>query len=175
MRALKATVLAAMTAWSGLALAQQPGGIDPEKLKTAFPPAWEGYETKGPEFEAPMAGLPGFGSVTAQYRDQRGGTNFFEAILRVADMGASGGKMYADYGADYLKGPVDNDTQKSTTVGGMPGLVTMTGDDHMQVETYVAPRILVSASCQKAKPEECVAVLERFDFVTLKRLAEEAP
>lgn len=168
-------VAAILLGLTGASVAQTPSGIDPELLKAAFPPAWEGYETKGPEFEEPMAGLGGFGHVTAQYRDQRGGTNFFEAILTLSDLGASGGRMYADYGADYLKGPVENDTQKSTTVSGMPGLITMTGDDHMQVETFVAPRLKVSASCLKATPEQCVAALERFDFASLKKLAGEAP
>ncbi len=148
----------------------QDAPLDPSRLQAAFPPAWEGYERSEPEYEKAMMGIGGLAS--ARYRDSRGGTNFFEATLRISDMGANGGKMYADYGADYLKGPVENDTQKSTTVKGQPALITMTGDDHREVETYVAPRIKASAFCQKAKSEECVAALERFDFEALKAISD---
>lgn len=164
----------ALAALAAPALAQD-AALGAERLKAAFPAAWDGYERSEPEFEAPMAGLGGFGQASANYRDQRGGTNYFEAVLRISDMGLSGGRMYADYGADYLKGPVENETQKSVTVGGQPGLLTLGGDDYVLVETYFAPRLLVSASCMKATTEECVAAIERFDFAALKALAETTP
>lgn len=150
--------------------AAQEQALAEDKIKAVMPLAWEGYERSEPEYIKAMIGFGGRGE--ASYRDVRGGTNFFEATLRVSDLGVADGKMYADYGAEYLKGPVANDVQKSVTVKGLPGLLTMTGETHMMVETYVGPRLQVSAVCMNAKLEECQASLERFDFDALKVLSE---
>ncbi|WP_164778308.1 hypothetical protein [Mesorhizobium sp. M7A.F.Ca.US.006.01.1.1] len=151
----------------------KPAGIDPEHMKAAFPEAWEGYERSPPEYEASTPPIGQIGKSSARFRDVRGGTNFFEVELEITDLGIPGGKMYQDYGADYLKAQIENDTQKSVTVKGLPGLMTRTGEDHMMIDTFVAPRLHVGAFCLKAQPAGCLAAIERFDFDRLKALANE--
>ncbi len=146
--------------------------LDPDALAAAFPPASEGFTRSEPEYEVAPSYAGEKGKSIAHYTPAGGGMNGFEATLYFADLGLQGGKMYQEFGADYLKGTVSNETQKSITVKGLPGLVTDMGYDQWQVETFLPPRLHVTASCRNATQQECSAFFDQVDLAPLKMLSE---
>ncbi len=152
-------------------LAQQASGPTPEAMLAALPAAWEGYEQVAPVFEEAPSHAGGLGQVKARYRSTTPGTLAPEYSLLISEMGESGGKMYKDYGADYLKGPVENETQRSLAVFGLPGLLTTTSQNSLMIETYLEPSLHIEAHCIRATEAECLAAAEHFDIGMLQALA----
>ena len=159
----------------GPALAESPAGLAPEALTTSLPEAWEGFTRDAPEYTPAPDYTGEVGSVRARYASGQGSASPVEYVLRLSDLGARAGKSYAEYGADYLKGPVQNDSEHSLEIKGQPALLTSTSDTTMQIVTFFAPGLVVSVSCMNASEAECQATLERLDFDALKALAATVP
>lgn len=154
----------------GTAQAQNADPYAPDAMATALPAAWDGADRKPVELTKRKSYGAEFATVSSHYKSGFGKSPIFELVLRIADMGPEGGKMYRDYGADYLKKDVSSETEKSVTVKGRKGLRTTTSRESMSIVSYVEPRILVEASCIKADEATCLKALERVDFERLAKL-----
>lgn len=98
------------------------------------------------------------------------GPGRLELVLRISDEGANAARMYRDYGADYLKQDVRNDTQKSLTRGGRRFLLTRSTATSMGIETMVGVSWMVNLGCIEATEAQCVDALGHRDFVGLEKL-----
>jgi hypothetical protein len=169
-RAAAAASLLALAASATVSYAQS-SPHPPETMATALPAAWDGADRKPVQVEKRKSYGAEYATVSSHYRSGIGKSPAFELVLRITDMGPEGGKMYRDYGADYLKTNVASETEKSVTVAGRRGLRTTTSKDSLTIVTFVEPRILVEASCIKADETTCLKALERVDLARLAKLA----
>lgn len=159
-----ASLLLLQTAWADPA---QP--VDPARLKPFLPAAWKGMERL--KVEAGPAGLTGKTSeAKGHYKAAFNGPGRLELVLRLSDEGANGARMYRDYGADYLKQDVKNDTQKSLVQGGRRFLLTRSTATSMGIETLVGDRWMVNLSCIEATETQCLDALSHVDFAGLEKL-----
>jgi len=152
-----------------LAWADPAQPVDPGRLKPFLPLAWKGVERLKVE-----AGRDMFTGKTSQaqahYKAAFNGPARLELVVRIGDEGANAARMYRDYGADYLKQDVRNDTQKSLVQGGRRFLLTRSTATSMNIETQVGGRWMVSLSCIEATEAQCVDALGRIDFAGLEKL-----
>lgn len=152
------------TAWADPA---QP--VDPQRLKPFLPAAWKGMERL--KVEAGRAGLTGKTSeAKVHYKAAFNGPGRLELVLRISDEGANAARMYRDYGADYLKQDVKDDTQKSLVQGGRRFLLTRSTATSMGIETLVGDRWMVNLSCIEATEAQCTDALGHLDFAALEML-----
>lgn len=143
--------------------------VDPVRLKPFLPSAWKGMERL--KVEAGRAGLSGKTSeAKGHYKAAFDGPGRLELVLRISDEGASGARMYRDYGADYLKQDVKDATQKSLVQGGRRFLLTRSTATSMGIETLVGDRWMVNLSCIEATEAQCVDALGRVDYAGLEKL-----
>ena len=151
------------------------GALPPEALLAQFPPAWAGVTAEAPDYEEAPAYTGEKGYARAAYHAAQNTSSPEDYILRLKDLGATSGRMYQDYGADYLKGPVADDVQHSITVKGQPALVLRTSDSTMEITTFFAPGLVLSVSCMNISEDACRAAMERLDFGALQALAATIP
>ena len=158
------SLLALNGAWADPA---QP--IEPDRLKPYLPTAWKGMERL--KVEAGRAGLTGkVSEAKAHYKAAFNGPGRLELVLRISDEGASAARMYRDYGADYLKKDIKEETQKSLVQGGRRFLLTRGTATSMGIETLVADRWSVNLSCIESTEAQCVEALGKMDFAALEKL-----
>lgn len=167
-RAALSLLILSLTGTAGLA---QSPPYAPETMATALPAAWDGSERKPVEVTKRKAYGAEYATVSSRYVSAFGKSPVFELVLRITDMGPEGARMYRNHGADYLKGDVSSETEKSLVVAGRRALRTTTSANSLNVVTFVEPRILVETSCIKAEEAVCVKALERVDLARLSKLA----
>ncbi|GLS16910.1 hypothetical protein [Hydrogenophaga electricum] len=152
-----------------LAWADPAQPVDPARLKPFLPLAWKGVERLKVE-----AGRDMFTGKTSQaqahYKADFNAPARLELVVRIGDEGANAARMYRDYGADYLKQDVRNDTQKSLVQGGRRFLLTSATATSMSIQTQVGGRWMVSVNCIEATEAQCVDALGRIDFAGLEKL-----
>lgn len=158
------SLLCAVPAWANPA---QP--VDPARLKPFLPPAWKGMERLSAD--AGPAGLAGKASeAKARYKAMLNGPGRLELVLHVRDEGANAARMYRDYGADYLKRDVREDSQKSLVLGGRRFLLTRSTPTSLGLETLVGDRWMVNLSCIEATEAQCVEAMGHVDLAALEKL-----
>jgi hypothetical protein len=142
--------------------------IDPERLKALLPAAWAGVERRNVEVKRNIAGQKN--SVAEAYYKGGGSGGQLELVFRLTDPGAYAAKMYKDYGADYLKGEVKNDTQKTLVISGRRLLLTQATASSFSIQTQVGGRWTVELNCMKAAEAQCVDTLGKLDWAKLEQL-----
>lgn len=139
--------------------------VDPARLLALLPPAWTGFTAK--PFEVGRKTVPSKNSsASMHYRGPGGGAEY---IIRLSDEGAYNAKMYRDYGADYLKQDVKNDTQKTLVRNGRRFLLTSLSKNSMGLDTFVADRLVLNLHCINTSEAQCVEALGRIDFAALDK------
>lgn len=142
--------------------------IDPERLKALLPAAWTGVERRNVEVRRNVAGQKN--SVAEAYYKGAGSGGQLELVFRLSDPGAYAAKMYKDYGADYLKGEVKNDTQKTLVINGRRLLLTQATASSFNIQTQVGGRWSVELNCIRASEAQCVDILAKMDWAKLEQL-----
>lgn len=142
--------------------------VDPERLKALLPAPWAGVERRHVEVQRNTAGQKN-SVAEAHYKGAASGGQL-ELVFRLSDPGAYVAKMYKDYGADYLKGEVKNDTQKTLVINGRRLLLTQATASSFMIATQVAGRWMVELNCIKASEAQCVDTLGKLDWARLEQL-----
>lgn len=156
--------LLVQTAWADPSLP-----VEPDRLKPYLPAAWKGMERL--KVEAGRDGLTGKTSeANAHYKAGFNGPGRLELVITISDSGASAARMYRDYGADYLKQNVKNDSQKTLVQAGRRFLLTQGTATSMGIETLVGDRWIVRLDCMQATEAQCVEALGKVDFAGLEKL-----
>lgn len=157
--------LAVALAMSAESHANPAEPVDPARLVALLPPAWAGFTAK--PVDVGRKTVPSRNSsASMHYRAAPGGVEY---IIRLSDDGAYNAKMYRDYGADYLKQDVKNDTQKTLVRNGRRFLLTSLSKNSMGITTFVADRLVLNLHCINTSEAQCVDTLGRIDFAALDK------